>query len=396
MNDPVIFVAFQTSSRANGGLESLTQILKNLERPRIVVTQRESDFTRRWRGLGCEVHVVQVPEPLPLRGAALHVYRMRRTPALARSNLLVMRLVRERRATVVHCNDPSAFWYGGMGGRLAGANVVLSVRDTRSPGAVYGFRWRMIRHLSREIVVLSQEMKAEVDGGLVPFTDRIASASTRAIYSAIDLDRMSAAASERSADRRAVGIERDVLAIGYIATFNEKKDQLSFLQKAAQPLLSADPAVRLYFVGDFRPESDGYASRCLEAARATGFAERITFVGYSDAPERWYRALDIVCLASQNEGLARGMIESLACGTPVVSFDVSSAHEILTMHECGRVVPRGNYGALVETLLALAGDTNVRRALGDRGAIVARDLFEPRRSVAEYTDLYDRLGGDSR
>ena len=107
--EPVVFVAFQTDSLANGGLESFTEILRGTAGRRIVITQRESAFTQAWRDLGCQVHIVEAPPVRSLEGAALLSYRAKRVPALAKLNATVARIVRGGGARVVHCNDPAAF-----------------------------------------------------------------------------------------------------------------------------------------------------------------------------------------------------------------------------------------------------------------------------------------------
>ena len=47
----VLFAVFQNGSRANGGVESITQVIEGLiETPRLVVTNAETSVTKRWRG----------------------------------------------------------------------------------------------------------------------------------------------------------------------------------------------------------------------------------------------------------------------------------------------------------------------------------------------------------
>ncbi len=82
------------------------------------------------------------------------------------------------------------------------------------------------------------------------------------------------------------------------------------------------------------------------------------------------------------------MIESLACATPVVSFDVCSAREILEARGCGLVVASGDRGALAESLASLAWDGEARARLGSRGRSTARELFDPARVVRAYERLY--------
>jgi glycosyltransferase involved in cell wall biosynthesis len=95
-----------------------------------------------------------------------------------------------------------------------------------------------------------------------------------------------------------------------------------------------------------------------------------------------------VIVASRNEGLARCMIESLACGTPVVSFDVCSAREILQGHDCGVVVSGGDYDAMVHEIVTLFEAGEVRAELGHRAAEAAKKLFNPPEIISRYEQLY--------
>lgn len=395
MEPAVVFVAFQTRSHANGGLESLTYILRGMPGRRVVITQTEGPFTARWRALGCEVHILPAPEPRALSGLRLASYRLQRVPGIARSNLAAAAIVREVGARIVHCNDASAFWYAGIGAALGGARVVLNVRDTR-PNRDYGAKWRALRHLAGTMVVLSEEMRAELEHELRPLVRLPRAADIISIHSAVDLGRMTRpSAAERLALRSRLGLGDEVFAMVYVGTFNDKKNQLDFLERAA-PALVKDEQSSLIFVGDFRPAVDEYAARCQAAVERLGLSSKVRFEGFTRSPEDWYRAADVICLASRNEGLARAMIEAMACGTPVVSFDVSSAREVLEQRGCGEVVPQGDYPAFVRAVGVLRSDPARRASYGSRAAEVARELFDPQRSVSRYRELYRRLELESR
>jgi glycosyltransferase involved in cell wall biosynthesis len=49
----------------------------------------------------------------------------------------------------------------------------------------------------------------------------------------------------------------------------------------------------------------------------------------------WYSAADLFCLASRNEGWPNVVIESLACGTPVVATAVGGIPEIIRSEALG-------------------------------------------------------------
>jgi glycosyltransferase involved in cell wall biosynthesis len=215
------------------------------------------------------------------------------------------------------------------------------------------------------------------------------------IYSAVDALRLSpTGTSERAALREKLGIRAQDFAIGFIAAFEPRKAQLDFIKEGATRLRKLLPQSHIFFIGDFAPVENDYARRCLAAVGELGLEESVSFTGYSAEVAEWYRALDLVVVASRNEGLARCMIESLACGTPVVSFDVCSAREILEEGDCGIVVPEGDYHLLVERIAALAEQRDVHERLGSRGVAVARELFDTREVVSRYEQLYLSLSGE--
>jgi glycosyltransferase involved in cell wall biosynthesis len=383
----VIFVVFQTGSRANGGVESITQVIEQASHIRsIVVTQLETPINRRWRAAGAEVLV------WPLAYAMSSSFwrsglraKIRRLLSMLRLNWRMARLVRATGCAVVHCNDIFGLWHTAPGARVGGARIIHNIRDIKGEDERFGWHWRAALWLSHRTLVLSQEMR----DALVRRLALPSGSGIDYVYSIVDLEEMQPAKQAcRALQRARLGIADDEYAIGYVAGFNPKKAQLDFIERAGPQLRAALPRGRVYFIGDFEPERDGYARACLEAARHQGLEETVRFVGFSAGVADWYQALDLVVLASRNEGLARCMIESLACGTPVVSFDVCSAHEILHAHDCGVVVPQGDYMQLVEQIAALATATERRRVLGQNGARAARMLFEPARVVQAYEALY--------
>lgn len=63
----------------------------------------------------------------------------------------------------------------------------------------------------------------------------------------------------------------------------------------------------------------------------------------------WYNAADVFCLSSIWEGCPNVVIESLACGTPVVSSNVGAVPYFVT-NECGMTVPLGDAVLMAEAL----------------------------------------------
>jgi len=113
---------------------------------------------------------------------------------------------------------------------------------------------------------------------------------------------------------------------------------------------------------------DGPLRERLQAhAVARGVADRVRFVGRiaNDQLADWYSAADLLVLASRSEGWANVLLESMACGTPVVATDVGGSAEVVAHLDAGRIVGRRDATSMaqaMEQLLAAAPDrTLVRR-----------------------------------
>lgn len=376
---------WQSHNHSDGGVESMTQILERMERVRpVVITQRETPRTERWRRRGLEVHVLPHAYEAWSKGrrGVLHV---------PRNNAWMARLVRRCGLKVLHVNDIPSFVNLGLGARAAGARLVFNVRDVKPGTEPYKITWRAAATACDHVIALSGEMARDLEARLRGF---IRQPRVSYFYSVVDLDRMTVpTATERQMIRERLELAPDRLVLAYVAAFNEKKAQLLFLENTLPQLVTRLPSALVCFVGDFRPEVDAYARRCLEAVDAHQLHRHVRFVGFSSAVADWYGAADLVVLASRNEGLARCMIEGIARATPVVSFDVCSAREILEEHHSGIVVPQGDYGGLATAIERLGRDPAMRAELGTNGARVARALFEPTRVVSRYEDLYLTVGG---
>lgn len=380
----VLIVAFQTGRQADGGVESLTQLIEHYRGAELtVLTQRTTAKNGRWLAVGARV----LTWPWREEDLASGRWSAARAWQYVTWNFATAWLA-WRDFDVVHVNDPLALWHVAPGLRLLGKPVLFNIRDTKpalSRSTIW--KWRAALALSTMQIVLSDEMRRFWKQAL-----GVRAPALRFVYSIVDETRLRPVdPATRRGLRSRLGI--DGFAIGYVASFSEKKAQLRFLESIGASLSAACPTATVTFIGDFNPERDPYAARCAGAAAAWTDPRQVRFAGYSAEPHAWYQALDIVVVATRNEGLARCMIESVACATPVVSFDVCSAREILEQGRCGLVVPQGDYPALVAAITRLASDATERLRLGANGARLARRLFNGNMNAARYLEAYRRSLG---
>ncbi|WP_416900146.1 MAG: glycosyltransferase [Minwuia sp.] len=159
------------------------------------------------------------------------------------------------------------------------------------------------------------------------------------VRNGVDLDRFSPG--DRMAARSALGLPAHVELIGVAGRLAAVKNQ-----SAALKALTRLPAgsIHLAFAGD------GEERAALEAeAEALGIRHRVHFLGHLDGIERFYRAVDVICLPSRFEGYPLSLIEAQACGTPVVATNVGGVAEAVCPVS-GRLVADGDIVALAAAL----------------------------------------------
>jgi N-acetylgalactosamine-N,N'-diacetylbacillosaminyl-diphospho-undecaprenol 4-alpha-N-acetylgalactosaminyltransferase len=77
----------------------------------------------------------------------------------------------------------------------------------------------------------------------------------------------------------------------------------------------------------------------------------VHFIGYQDNPYSYLKKAKFLVLSSKNEGMPNVILESLACSTPVVSFDCPSGpREMIANRENGILVENQNWSQLTESM----------------------------------------------
>jgi len=171
--------------------------------------------------------------------------------------------------------------------------------------------------------------------------------------------------------RDILGIPDGAVVFLYLGRLNRDKGLLD-LTAAFAVLAAGDPAVHLLVAG---PDEEGL--RPQVQALLTAFAERVRLVEYTDRPEHFMAAADVLCLPSYREGFPQVAIEAAAAGLPVIASRIYGVTDAVVDGETGLLHPPGDVKALCSRMEALASAPQLRRELGAAGrARVLRDFSQ--------------------
>lgn len=181
---------------------------------------------------------------------------------------------------------------------------------------------------------------------------------------------------DRSEVRKQLGLNRPtLLSVGFL--IDRKGHHL--IMKALQNL----PGVDLLIVGDGPKKEE---LRLLP--KQLGVEDRVTFVGEVDQKKLplYYTAADVLVLASDREGLANVLLESMACGTPVVATNIWGTPEVVSSKDAGLLMVERSHHGVSESVKKLL-ENPPKRAATRRHA----EHFSWERTTQGQLQLFERI-----
>jgi len=185
----------------------------------------------------------------------------------------------------------------------------------------------------------------------------ISDSKISAMRNGVNLERFSPS-KNRTELRQLLNIkDTTLISVGYLI---ERKGHHLIIEA-----LKSLPDVNLVIIG-----SGPWFEKLSKLAEQHGVAERVKFTGSlpQDKVADYFRAGDIGMLASSREGWANVLLESMACGTPVVATKVWGTPEVVASKDAGVLVERTSESIAqgVKTLLEQKIDRDKTRAYAEQ------------------------------
>ena len=163
---------------------------------------------------------------------------------------------------------------------------------------------------------------------------------------------------DRSVARRQLGFKQNESMILYVGRFEPLKG-LDRLLEAVTHL--RDYRIRLVIIGGDDPET-AETQNMMQLSRKWGIQDTVTFEGriaQANLPP-YYSAADVLVVPSHYESFGLVGLESLACGTPVVSTKVGVLDRLLQDGMNGSIVSNGCPKALASSIETFINGTSLK------------------------------------
>ena len=193
---------------------------------------------------------------------------------------------------------------------------------------------------------------------------------------------------DATAVRDQFGIAQDALVIGMIGRVNAWKGQGDFLE-AVTPILKANPKAVAFLAGSAFEGEEWRVDELEKTISDSPVARQIKRIDYYSKTTELYNMFDIFVLPSTNpDPLPTVVLESMACGKPVVGYRHGGVCEMVKEGENGLLATPNQPAELSKAIQELADNTEKREQFGKASVQRQKELFSLQSYIRNFSELY--------
>lgn len=155
------------------------------------------------------------------------------------------------------------------------------------------------------------------------------------------------------------GFSDDDILLIYVAELNENKNQ-KMLITALRKVVDKNKKIKLLLVGPDRTKGKNYM-----LATALGLGNHVHFLGQRNDVFEIMPMCDLTVASSKREGLPVNIMESLACGVPVIATDNRGHRELVINGKNGYLIKPDGHGGLAQKIIEITSNNDLYTKLSD-------------------------------
>ena len=269
--------------------------------------------------------------PAPLRGVRFVGNLFRAVDGIRK----LTNLARRQKYDLLYCNGTNADFAGGALAKTSGIPALWHVRYTSLPPLVRPVHDRLATSRGVKKIICVSNAAA----GLFPHCMEKVSV----IHNALDVNEFSPSAGITPILRSELSLPEDAVVFGSQGRILPRKGYLEMIRAAEITLkaLSAQDRARCFFVilgdtpEDYEPD---HLAECRALVTQLGLDANIKMIGFRADVKPYVGDFDVAVVPSvYADPLPRAVIEGMACGKPVIAFDVGGVAEMLEA-SCGQLI----------------------------------------------------------
>lgn len=201
----------------------------------------------------------------------------------------------------------------------------------------------------------------------------------------VDLARFRPDDRMRAETRLALNLPLESTVVLYLGRLNRDKGVLDLANALTKAFASASNTYAL-FVG---PDEANLQMVIMELLG--NYKQNLRFVGYTDTPEHYMMAADLLCLPSYREGFGMVIIESAAVGIPALASRIYGITDALVDNKTGLLHAPGVVEEIAKKLVMIIQNKELRDQLGTSAKTRVLNEFSQQRVVSALLEYYKTM-----
>ena len=237
----------------------------------------------------------------------------------------------------------------------------------------------LIALFSTQIIVDSPSQRQFlIDESVIPIEK--SNVFAKGSISGVDLVRFKFNHEMRLAIRQQLDIPSEAIVCLFVGRLTKDKGVLDLAQAWRDAHLNK---AHLLFVG---PDEQNMQIQITSLAETDKM--NIHFIGYTNTPEDYMSAADVLCLPSYREGFGSVVIEAAAVGIPAIASRIYGITDAVIDNETGLLHTAGDIDAINNCLQNMLDSSILRLKLGQKAQARAVEDFDSHLITRAWVDFY--------
>lgn len=187
------------------------------------------------------------------------------------------------------------------------------------------------------------------------------------------------------AKKYGIPLKEEDIAVGILVRLTPVKGLNVFIS-AAREVIKANPKVKFLLGGE------GEERKSLEnKVNSLGISKNFYFLGYVNDPYEFMSCIDINTLTSISESFPYSILEGTRLKVATISSNVGGLSDLIEHGKNGYLFNPGDYKKLSEYILKLVDDGRLRKEMGERIYLKAREKFSLKNMCRTQIDIYEAV-----